>query len=288
MKISHRTGVRIFIIIFLFILCGISAANEVLLKYKSKIDWQKGYVVSRGKSQIAFNEEGDSVDMLTGKAIPLNRAREINYNSAKEFAIAIMADTIKSMRIDSQNSLLDIMKTSNDTQRSISDKINKNVVFKEYPAEFDSSVCEAKLNFGSIIASLPFDYPSDDFPVRTEVPISTPYTALIVDGRGHNIKPMLFPSVYSDSGLEIFGRRFIDSSQAVKRGMVSYCYNEDQAFIDARSGNSPYFAAAVDGLNNCPVISEKDTRRLLSSRQTINNLKKCRVIFIIDKADLMQ
>jgi hypothetical protein len=269
-------------ILFIFAVFSTSIAQEVS-KDKSQINWQKGYIVSRGSSRITFNDTGAPVDALTGRVTSLNKAREAAYMYAKEAAITNMAEAIKSLRVDPQNRFTDIMMNNTITQKIISDKINNSMTCKEYPTGFDSSVCEAKLNFGSIIASIPYDFPSNDFPVRAEIPIATPYSSIIIDSRGLDVKPMLFPAIYSDTGLEIYSRNFIDSSYVVRGGMVSYCYNENQAQIDSRAGEHPYFSVAMKSLNNCPVLLEKDVRRIFSSQTTIINLKKCKVIFIIDK-----
>jgi hypothetical protein len=279
----NRIKLKNLFILFIIAVFNTSIAQEVS-RDKSQINWQKGYILSRGTSRITFNETGAPVDALTGRATSLNKAREAAYVSAKEAAIANMAEAIKSLRVDPQNRFTDILKNNTTTQKIISDKINNSMTCKEYPTGFDSSICEAKLNFGSIIASLPYDFPSNDLPVRAEIPIATSYTSIIIDARGLDIKPMLFPAVYSDNGLEIYSRNFIDSTYAVRGGMVSYCYDENQAQIDSRAGEHPYFSVAMKSLNNCPVLLEKDVRRLLSSQTTIINLKKCKVIFIIDKS----
>lgn len=285
MKLKEKIIILIISYFSISTLFNISFANNSSYKDKSTIDWQKGYVISNGKAWITFSKDGSPVDAVTGGKIALNRAREAVYFAAKESAIANMAEKIKQLRVDPQNTLLDVMRNNTLTQKTISDILINSMTFKEYPKEFDSSVCEARLHFGTLISSIPYDFPSHDFPVKADIPISTPYTALIIDGRGLDIKPMLFPSIYSDAGLEIYGKNFINSSYAVKGGMGAYYYNED-AQADPRAGEHPYFAVAVKSINNCPVLSEKDIRRILSSQKTINNLKKCRVIFIIDKEAL--
>jgi hypothetical protein len=281
------------IIIYFFCFCFLFLNNtsfsdqisgsDLLPGQKNSIDWQKGYIISKGTAQISYSDNGSPVDPLTGRQISLNRAREAITGTAKEIALANIADAISYIRVDAQNTLLDVMKSNANTQRKIADVINNRISYKEFPAGFDQSACVARLNFESIIDSLEYEFPSNDFPVRTDIPISTPYSSLIVDCRGLNIGPMLFPSIYSNAGLEIYGKNYIDVSFTHNGGMASYCYNEDQARTDIRAGGHPYFSAAVKSINNCPVLSEKDTRRLLGSQYTINNLKKCRVIFIVDR-----
>ncbi len=249
------------------------------------INWQKGYITSMGKGKIVFDNNGQPVDAVTNKVISLNRARKDSYNTAKETALINMVDAVKYLQIDPQNNYIDLVRNNEIIQKAISEKIYNRISYKESPFNFDSSVCEARLSFGNIIESIPFDFPSNDFPMKADIPISTPYSSLIVDCRDLTIKPMLLPSVYSDEGLEIYGKNFIESSFAIKGGMVTYCYNEYQAKSDSRAGQFPYYAAAIKSIKNCPVISGKDVRRIFSSQKTINNLKKCKVILIINSEE---
>ncbi len=283
---NSKNHIKINLVVFFLLFILNTSFSDYILKSKSIIDWQKGFIISKGLARITFNDSGTPVNVLTGEAISLNKAREEIYSTAKNMAIVNMTEAIKYIRVDPQNSLFDVLKNSPITQKKLAEKINKYISYKEYPADFVTSICEARLNFDNIIDSLNYDFPSHDFPVRAIMPVSTPYTGLIVDSRGMKIMPMLFPSIYSEAGLEIYGRNFIDISFSVNGGVASYCHNEDQARTDARAGEHPYFATAIKSINDCPVLSKKDVRRILSSQSTINNLKKCRVIFIIDREEI--
>nr|MBP8084258.1 hypothetical protein [Spirochaetota bacterium] len=67
-----------------------------------------------------------------------------------------------------------------------------------------------------------------------------------------------------------------------REGLVTYCFSEKEAEKNKKAGDSPYFAPAVRGLKGNPVILHRDIKRILSDPRSILNLKKCRVIFIID------
>ncbi|MBN2040244.1 MAG: hypothetical protein JW864_09400 [Spirochaetes bacterium] len=281
MKILSNIKIFPGILICLMISGGISSGKITDNSAPSSVNWQKGFIAAKGFASIEFRK-GIPVDAVTGETISLNKARKASYYAAVEISKTSITEAVKNLRIDSRNNMLDIMTNNPETQRIISEAINKSVIYMNHPSGFDSSACEARLNFKNIIESLPYDFPSNDLPVRAEIPVSTAYTGLIVDCRGVAVKPMLFPSIYSDEGLEIYGKNYINSNYAVKGGMVSYCYDDKQALSDSRAGQKPYYANAVKTINSCPVLSEKDTRRLLSSKITRNNLKQCRVILIID------
>ena len=123
----------------------------------------------------------------------------------------------------------------------------------------------------------------DEFPARIDNPIPTHYTSLVIDARGLGIEPMMLPSVYNENGLEIYGRYYVDIRHARRSGLIGYAYNENEAIKSPRTGNRPYYAIAVSGMKGCPVVSDRDIRKIFSSKNTIEQLKKCRVVFIIDK-----
>ena len=228
--------------------------------------------------------QGHRLMLFTGKATSLNRARQAAYASGKGSCIANIAEAVKSLRVDPQNQFEDVMKTMMLPEKLFQIKLTIPWSAENIRRDSTPQSAKSKLYFGSVIASLQYNFPADDFPVRAEIPIATPYSSLIIDCRGLDIKPMLFPSIYGDNGLEIYGKNFIDSVSAAKGGVVSYCYNENQAQLDRRAGEHPYLTVAMKSLKNCPILLEKDVRKILSSPDTINNLKKCKVIFIIDKS----
>ncbi len=249
----------------------------------SQINWTKGYIVSRVKSSIHIERKGYPVDPMMGDNISINKARLNSYGRAREEAIENLMSAIKTMQIDSDNRMSDIISSERFTQMRLAEAVMQSIRLKEFPADYYSTGCEAKIKFGDIIASLPYAFPANDFPSRDDIILPTDYSGLVIDSRGLALEPMLFPSIYNENGLEIYGRIFIDNKYAYKKGIASYCYNEKEAMANSKSGKNPYFAIALRNLNGCPVLSDWDTRRILGSRITVNNLKKCNVIIILDR-----
>jgi hypothetical protein len=249
----------------------------------SFINWTKGVVTAQGRSSIVIGEKGSPVTYYSRMATTINKARIESYQIARDRALENIIKTIKSIRVDSDGMLADLISSNRLTQKKISEAIMNLFKVKEYPVDFYSSQCEVKIKIGDIIASIPYEFPSHDFPVRDDTPIKTRYSSLIIDGRDLDIKPMLFPSIFTEDGLEIYGRYFVDSRYAARNGLASYCYDEDEAMELSRAGDRPYYTSALKSFKGCPVVSERDARRILSSNDTINNLKKCRVIIILRK-----
>ena len=136
---------------------------------------------------------------------------------------------------------------------------------------------------GSILQSLPLTYPEDSFPVPSAIPIATEYTSLIIDARGLEVTPMLSPAVYAADGLEIYNRYFVDPAFAVRTGIAAYVQTEKEACKHPKAGSHPLITAAIGNVKSNPIISTRDIRRILSSPGNIMELKKCRVIFIVDR-----
>ncbi len=249
------------------------------------INWKKGFIFSTGRASVHIQDNGLPVDNKTGSNTSINKARRDTYSQAREKAVENLVSVMKTIRVEPDKTLNDLLIENVITQEILSKNLLNWLKYKEYPENFYTALCEVKLNFGVLITALPINYPSNKFPVRDDIPLSTYYSSLIVDSRGLEVEPMLLPSIYSEDGLEIYGKQFIESSSIMEGGMISYCNTEEEAMKSKRAGERPYFTIALKSIRGCPVISEKDTRRILSNKMTIKNLKNSRVVFIIDGAE---
>lgn len=247
------------------------------------VEWNKGCIITHGTGQVTLNESGTPVQDDDSTVISLNRGRVEGYRKAREKAILSMVQIVKELRVDADTRMIDLLEQNDIVQSRIMALINGRVKFRQYPVDFRTSGCQARLKIGDILAAVPYQYPSDEFPERIDNPISTNYTSLIIDTRGLNIEPMILPSVFSEDGLEVYGRFLVDIRHATKYGIVAYVYNENEAMIKRIAGDHPFYTAAIKEMKGCPVLSDRDVRKIISSRNTIEYLKQCKVIFIIDK-----
>ena len=247
------------------------------------VDWEKGIVNARARASVEVSGAGRPADPSTGMPSMLGRARMEAGERAREGAMENLVLALKRLRVDADNTLGDLIGRDTYTQRKLTDALLHSVRLKRQPVDHFTSGCEARLRFGHIIASLPYQFPSQEFPVRDDSVLPTDYTGLIIDGRGLAVEPMLFPSVYDDNGLEIYGRLFVNGPDACRSGIASYCFDENQAMRNPKSGRRPYYTVAIRSLNGCPVLSGRDARRILAAGNTRNSLKKCNVIIIINR-----
>jgi hypothetical protein len=274
---------KVYITAVLIILCVGSAFSITKKLNYTKIDWITGKAVSQAEANLELSDEGEVRDSLSGETVSLNHARLLSYKKAKEKAMENMMTLLKTVRVDSDNYLSDIIEKNEFSQSRIYDVIASKAKLKEFPGGFSKTACSMELKISDIIHVIPYRYPAQRFPERMDIPIETEYTGLIVDARGISVEPMIFPSVLNEDGLEIYGRYLVNINSAGKNGIVAYTYNEQEAMKHKKAGAKPYYSVAVKSLNGSPVISDRDIRKIYSSAENLKKLKNCGVIFIIDR-----
>ncbi|OHD64032.1 MAG: hypothetical protein A2176_05410 [Spirochaetes bacterium RBG_13_51_14] len=267
----------------LIALSMIQSQADVKQQPPDSVDWSRGVIVAYGTVRVDISEQGRPMDGDSGTVISLNRGRVAAYRKARERAIENMTRLVKGIRVDSDTMMSDLLDRSDVVQTRIVSIISGRVKILEYPIDFAISGCRAELSIGDILPAVPYTYPGDEFPARIDNPIPTDYTSLIVEARGIPVEPMILPSIFNEEGLEVYGRFYVDIRHASKFGIVAYAHNEDEAMKIRSAGGHPYYAVAVKAMKGCPVLGERDIRKIFSSGKTVESLKKCRVIFIIDK-----
>ncbi len=261
------------------------AARTTEIHHHGIIDWKSCVVSSKASASFETNEKGIPIAPISETESTLSRARSQAYIRARERALENLAATIRKIRVDGEKTVADILGEKEEARSKLSDAIAHLVSFREKPEGFYTASCEASIRFGDIIVALSFDFPELEFPGRDDAKIRTDYTSLVIDARGLEIHPMLFPSVYTEHGFELYGPRFAKASRARKLGIASYCRSEDEAMAHRKAGTRPYHVAAIRALRGCPVIADRDARRILSSPATKENLKNCNVIIILSSKE---
>jgi len=269
---------KVFFVIIFIILNTISyGKNDVT------IDWLNGKIISTGSSNMAIDEEGNPIDIETNNAISISEARNISYERSKENALINAMNSITAIQVDSEKKIADLIKADPVVRRNIYEIIEKNSIYKDTTSNYLTSSCKFELNTGYLTEAINYQFPKDNFPIQNNIEISTLYSSIIIDVRGLNIKPMLIPAIVNENGLEIYNKNFINPEDAVKYNVVSYVYTEKDAIKHKKAGKNPLFCVALKNINGNPVVSDSDVKKIFSHKKNIEYLKKCRVIFIIDR-----
>ncbi|HNR89556.1 MAG TPA: hypothetical protein PKM65_14540 [Spirochaetota bacterium] len=268
------------------LIAAVSAAPLYARDYVTKtnagsVNWTRGTIVTAAASRLSMSDDGQIMDAHGIQSIPLNRARMESYAHARERSIENAVNILRGVRIDPETTFGDLLKNDRITQQRLSDVLERAARTKKQPSGFFATSCETTIRLRDIVPALNYEFPAVAFPERDDAQLATRYTGVIIDGRGIDIQPMLFPSIYTEDGLELYGRHHIDIRYASRRGLAAYCYNENDAVKNRRAGDRPFYTTALTSIRNCPVIAESDARKILGSPATRENLKKCRVIIIL-------
>jgi hypothetical protein len=111
------------------------------------------------------------------------------------------------------------------------------------------------------------------------------YTGILIDAKGLECRPALFPRVVTESGDEVVGADFAKPEQMAQTGLVGYFHDRTQALTADRIGPSPLIVRAIGiaGTNSCDlIISQADAARIHGSRSNLDLLSRCRVGFLLD------
>lgn len=111
------------------------------------------------------------------------------------------------------------------------------------------------------------------------------YTGLIVDLRGMEINQALAPRIFSQNGRLIYGPEYINKKTGTTRGIASYVKGMSVKEVKVRAGEEPFFTVALTTKGKYKtdiVLSNEDTAKLMQHPETLQNLLKCRVVFVVD------
>lgn len=110
---------------------------------------------------------------------------------------------------------------------------------------------------------------------------STEYTGIIIDCRGFQLIPCLFPEIYNELMEEVYSINFADLNHVVAAGLVLYSTRD--LYNVPRVGYNPLRIRAIglfgNRLSNIK-ISSFDARRIHGSKKNLQLLKECRVAII--------
>lgn len=124
-----------------------------------------------------------------------------------------------------------------------------------------------------------------DEPSVSEPP--KPYTGLVVDARGLDLRPNMAPRILSPTGYEVYGGNFADRMYATRIGVVGYDKDMDRALVSERLGGEdahPMVVEArhVSGLySGDVVVSSEDGVNIRMADREWGFLEECRVVFVL-------
>ena len=248
------------------------------------IDWTTGAVTARGHAAPEINAEG--------KAVPIP-------GSARAQATRNLIAILKQMKI-SGNLTVGAYASSHNTILAGIEKVAQDArVHRQlYTSALDVDVwVSVKFHGGFLQLVLPDHI--RQIPKINELKQASskkaknkppppagagPYTGLIVDARQLNVEPVLYPTIVSEQGREIYSSVFISREFAVQNGVCAYVCDMDQALGSDRAGSHPLVVKALRKTGDktgAIVMSMADAETLDRATERHTFLKKCRVIVVV-------
>jgi hypothetical protein len=251
------------------------------------IDWTTGSVTALGHAAPEINSEGKAV------AMP---------GSARAGATRNLIAILKQMRISGDLTVGEYAST-HDTILAGIEKVAQDARVRRqlYTSALDVSVwVSAKFHGGFLQLVLPDHI--RQIPKINElkqgvskkktknkppsaVGAKLPYTGLIVDARRLNVEPVLYPTIVSEQGREIYSSVFISREFAVQNGVCAYVCDMDQALGSHKAGSNPLVVKALRKTGDktgAIVVSMADAKTLDRATERHTFLKKCRVIVVVN------
>jgi hypothetical protein len=108
---------------------------------------------------------------------------------------------------------------------------------------------------------------------------------MVVDARGLQARPAMSPKILDENGKEVYGSTNVDRDYAVQQGVSGYARDLTAAQSNQRVTNNPVSLKGIrtDGPGRSDIIiSNADADVIRSSAETMNVLKKCRVMIVLD------
>ncbi|WP_020587424.1 hypothetical protein [Desulfobacter curvatus] len=249
------------------------------------IDWTTGFVTATGHAAPEINSEGEAVTMP---------------GSARACATRNLIAILKQMKISGDLTVGEYAST-HDTILAGIEKVAQDARVRRqlYTSALDVKVWVATTFYGGFLQLVLPDHirqipkinelkqvpaePAENTPSATVG--AKPYTGLIVDARRLNVNPVLYPTIVSEQGREIYSSVFISREFAVQNGVCAYSCDMDQALASDRAGSNPLVVKALRKTGDktgAIVMSMADVKILDRATERHTFLKQCRVIVVVN------
>lgn len=275
------------VIIFVTFICVFFCvfADEQYCTSNSVCDWASGKI----DSQLSIDVE------RMGLSLP--SAKTTSYHTLKKYLPSLLKNAYLSIIMDSSHRLGDylargdidlnnldlIMGNGEEKSPIFSDDLSRLILFHRIAT--------------NDIAQLFVRHEVSRLPLQTPVSsVGKVYTGILIDARGklpiHGeyvddvLTPCIFPRVWDTNMMVLYEKNMVSPEQLMKRNIVVYSDTLDESSYSDIIGTEPLrvIARGIFGQNRTdPIISLKDSAKLLSKKENMKLLQEGRVVILCNK-----
>ena len=284
MKTRLRCGALLFFLGLLLVPSPSSAEIYIERFGNGKIDWSNGVVEAVGVAAPPL------------EAASAAQARAVAVQQATSLARKNMLEILRTLRIDSKHLAKDMVLKNGSFDQTVKDLLYHS---EELETSFlpDSrvstsvTVCiRGSLSDLLLPASVrEIQHIKGGLPKKTtaspDPADEKPFTGLVIDCRGLNVKPALVPRILDEDGNEVYGPATVNRKYALKQGVAGYVKKLGDALRDPRIGGNPLRVKAVrsSGPNSSDiVISNSDAGKIIGSPENLSFLEEAEVIIVLE------
>jgi len=137
---------------------------------------------------------------------------------------------------------------------------------------------------------IPAKVKSEEKPVLKAQPLPSPvdlppFTGLVIDARGLNLRAALIPKILNDSGEELYQGQYVPLDSAARNGLALYTKDLTAAQTNPRVGKNPLTVKGSKVSAQRPadiMLSPEDSKRIAPFAQKGTFLEECKVMIVLD------
>ncbi len=276
-------------ILFLFTGMVVVPSFQAIEFHEGEIDWEQGVITVEGFGAPPEDKTGAQARLMAQRA-----ARVDAYRNAAEY--------IEGIRVNSTTTVRDYVVESDVIQTQVSGFI-RGGVFVEIEYSVDDA-CRAVLQLpiegqdgltSFFERSAREDAPTLPVAEREqyeppEEPEREPadHTGIVVDARGLNVEPALYPQIFDTDGYLLYGPTVVEVDNPELRSLVAYSRSSEKAMEMERLGDNPLLLEASDVVRRegeAPtdlILDSNQARQFLEQDQATGLIDRRAVVVIID------